>query len=48
MDQLVDEAQLRSTLAHDPWATTGVLRIKDVRARTLWLDARSNADGPEL
>ena len=34
------EEELRSTFALDPWATTGILRIKEVRAWTIWLDGR--------
>jgi uncharacterized protein len=34
------EQQLRSILAEDPWAASGVLRIKAVWAWTLWLDGR--------
>jgi uncharacterized protein YciI len=35
-----DEEELRSILGEDPWATTEVLRLKDVRFWTLWLDGR--------
>ena len=35
-----DEEELRSILGEDPWATCGVLRIKEVRVWTLWLDSR--------
>ena len=34
------EEELRSIFGDDPWATSGVLRIKEVRAWTLWLDCR--------
>ena len=35
-----DENELRAIFGEDPWATTGLLRIKDVRAWTIWLDGR--------
>lgn len=35
-----DENELRSIFAEDPWARNGVLRVKDVRPWTLWLDGR--------
>lgn len=35
-----NEQELRSTFAFDPWATSGILRIKEVRAWTIWLDGR--------
>jgi uncharacterized protein YciI len=35
-----DERELRSIFGDDPWATSGVLRIKTVRRWTLWLDGR--------
>jgi hypothetical protein len=35
-----DEKELRSIFDEDPWASSGVLRIKVVRAWTLWLDGR--------
>ncbi|HEU5473704.1 MAG TPA: YciI family protein [Actinophytocola sp.] len=35
-----DEAELRAVFAADPWAASGVLRIKEVRSWTLWLDGR--------
>src|ERR1700728_4546180 len=35
-----DEEGLRSILGEDPWATTEVLRLKEVRSWTLWLDGR--------
>jgi uncharacterized protein len=38
--QAENEQQLRSIFAQDLWAASGVLRIKDVRAWTLWLDGR--------
>ncbi len=37
------EQELRALLADDPGASTGVLRIKDVRAWTLWLDSRQGS-----
>jgi uncharacterized protein YciI len=38
--EAADEEELRSIFGDDPWATNGVLRIKEVRAWTLWLDGR--------
>jgi uncharacterized protein len=38
--QAADERELRATFATDPWAVNGVLRLKDVRLWTLWLDGR--------
>ena len=38
--EAADEGELRSIFAEDPWATRGVLRIKEVRAWTIWLDGR--------
>jgi uncharacterized protein YciI len=38
--EAADEDELRSTFGDDPWATNGVLLIKEVRAWTLWLDGR--------
>lgn len=35
-----DEDEVRSIFAEDPWALNGVLRIKEVRPWTLWLDRR--------
>lgn len=35
-----DERELRYTFARDPWAASGVLRVKDVRPWALWLDGR--------
>jgi uncharacterized protein YciI len=35
-----DEKELRAIFGEDPWAMSGTLRIKDVRAWTLWLDGR--------
>ncbi|AHH98886.1 hypothetical protein GCM10010174_47630 [Kutzneria viridogrisea] len=35
-----DEDEVRSIFATDPWALNGVLRIKEVRPWTLWLDRR--------
>ncbi|HEX5501160.1 MAG TPA: YciI family protein [Thermomicrobiales bacterium] len=35
-----DEQELRAIFGDDPWATSGVLRIKEVRPWTLWLDGR--------
>ena len=36
-----DEPALREVFAADPWAHTGVLRVKDVHEWKLWLDSRS-------
>ena len=36
----VDEQEVRSILGNDPWATMRILRIKEVRSWTLWLDSR--------
>ena len=38
--EAADEQELRSTFAEDPWARTGILSIKEVRAWTIWLDGR--------
>jgi hypothetical protein len=38
--EAADEEELRSTFGEDPWATSGVLRVKEVRAWTIWLDGR--------
>ncbi|MPZ82037.1 MAG: hypothetical protein GEV28_17250 [Actinophytocola sp.] len=35
-----DEKELRSVFAEDPWVLNGVLRIKEVRPWTVWLDGR--------
>lgn len=35
-----NERELRALFAVDPWSSSGVLRIKDVREWTLWLDSR--------
>ena len=35
--EATDEKELRSVFAEDPWAASGVLRVKDVRAWTIWL-----------
>ncbi|HET8630156.1 MAG TPA: YciI family protein [Thermomicrobiales bacterium] len=40
-----DGQELRSVFGDDPWARSGVLRIKAVRPWTLWLDGR--AAGPD-
>jgi uncharacterized protein len=39
--QAADEDHVRSMLSTDPWRPTQILRIKDVRAWTVWLDGRS-------
>jgi uncharacterized protein len=38
--EAANEEQLRSIFDEDPWAKSGVLRIKEVRGWTLWLDGR--------
>ncbi len=38
--EAADEPDLRATFSADPWVARQVLRIKDVRAWTLWLDGR--------
>jgi uncharacterized protein len=38
--EAADEDELRSIFGADPWATAGVLRIKEIRSWTLWLDGR--------
>lgn len=38
--EAANEEELRSTFAEDPWAASGVLTIKEVRAWTIWLDGR--------
>jgi len=38
--EAADEAELRSIFSDDPWAANGVLRIKEVRPWTLWLDGK--------
>ncbi len=40
-----DEGELRSIFSADPWAANGVLRIKEVRSWTLWLDSRGSGSG---
>jgi uncharacterized protein len=39
-----NESELRSIFSADPWTVSGVLRIKEARPWTLWLDSR---DKPE-
>ena len=39
--QAADEEHVRSILNADPWGPTQILRIKDVRVWTVWLDGRS-------
>lgn len=39
-----DEREVRSIFDGDPWAANGVLRVKQVRAWTLWLDSRAQAE----
>jgi uncharacterized protein YciI len=38
--EAADEHELRRIFGGDPWATNGILGIKDVRAWTIWLDGR--------
>lgn len=38
--EAADDQELRSIFAEDPWATSGILSIKEVRAWTIWLDGR--------
>jgi uncharacterized protein YciI len=38
--ETADEHALRSTFDDDPWARSGILRLKEVRAWTIWLDGR--------
>lgn len=38
-----DEPELRTIFADDPWASSGILRIKEAREWTLWLDSRQGA-----
>jgi uncharacterized protein len=38
--EAADEEELRSLFGKDPWASSGVLRIKEVRTWILWLDGR--------
>ena len=38
--EAADEDELRSIFTEDPWAKSGVLRIKEIRAWTIWLDGR--------
>jgi uncharacterized protein YciI len=45
---VADEEELRSIFSEDPWATSGVLRIKEARAWTLWLDGRRSDDPRRL
>jgi hypothetical protein len=34
---------VRAADESDPWATSGVLRVKDVRTWTIWLDGRGSS-----
>lgn len=36
-----DEAAVRAIFAADPWTTHQIFRLRQVRAWTIWLDARS-------
>lgn len=42
-----NEQTLRTTFADDPWASSGVLRVKDVREWRLWLDSRQREPAPD-
>jgi uncharacterized protein YciI len=35
-----DERELRSVFAEDPWVLNEVIRLKEVRPWTVWLDGR--------
>jgi uncharacterized protein YciI len=39
--QAADEEEVQSILRTDPWRPAQILRIKDVRSWTVWLDSRS-------
>jgi uncharacterized protein YciI len=41
--EAANETELRSVLGADPWAANGVLRVKEVRPWTVWLDSRSRS-----
>lgn len=38
-----DEQDVRAVFAADPWAGTGILRVKAVYPWALWLDSRAQA-----
>ncbi len=38
--EAMDEQELRSIFSADPWAISGVLRIKEVQTWSIWLDGR--------
>ncbi|MDT7797681.1 MAG: uncharacterized protein QOI78_1114 [Actinomycetota bacterium] len=38
--EAADENELRSVFAEDPWALNGILRVKEARPWTWWLDGR--------
>jgi len=38
--EAADEQELRSRFSRDPWAVNEVLRIKEIRSWSLWLDGR--------
>jgi uncharacterized protein len=40
--EIADEPALRSLFFGDPWVKEGVIRIREVRAWTLWLDPRGS------
>lgn len=35
--EAIDEKELRSVVAEDPWVVSGVLLVKNVQAWTIWL-----------
>jgi uncharacterized protein len=39
--QAADEDDVRSILGADPWGPAQILRVKDVRTWTVWLDGRT-------
>jgi uncharacterized protein YciI len=43
--QARDEAQVRTRLARDPWAQSGLLRIEHIEPWAWWLDSRETTRG---
>lgn len=43
--QAADADEIHAIFAKDPWVSSGVLRVDDVRPWLLWLDSRSQS-GP--
>ncbi len=39
--EAADESDIRATLARDPWASAGLLRIGTIEPWALWLDSRT-------